>query len=195
MTPGVFAARRAALQPFPVDSPGLSQPRTPGLLLARAKSRQKRARTNGSGLLKLRGLFILRPRHSRFCLPIVPSASFPFCFYFSVVIGAPYRIAGLTPRGARLQTGSVRTSPPCRRSLFERASAGVLQVPELRLDARRTGSSRGTAILHFHRTIATPSPRSRRTGGSEKGFLNRRFKRVFAYFCRGAKVGPGSGGG
>ncbi len=26
-----------------------------------------------------------------------------------------------------------------------------------------------------------------------KGFLNRRFKRVFAYFCRGAKVGAESG--
>ena len=26
-----------------------------------------------------------------------------------------------------------------------------------------------------------------------KGFLNRRFKRVFAYFCRAAKVGAESG--
>ena len=27
-----------------------------------------------------------------------------------------------------------------------------------------------------------------------EGFLNRRFKRVFGYFCRGAKVPEGSGG-
>ena len=36
---------------FLFDSPGPARPRTLRLLLARAKSRQKRARTNGSGLL------------------------------------------------------------------------------------------------------------------------------------------------
>ena len=32
------------------------------------------------------------------------------------------------------------------------------------------------------------------TPRNNEGFLNRRFKRVFAYFCRGAKVGAESGG-
>ena len=63
-----------------------------------------------------------------------------------------------------------------------------------RSDARRTCSSRGTATLHFHRTIANPSPRSRRTGGTEKGFLNRRFKWLFAFFLSTQKEGAGSGG-
>jgi hypothetical protein len=36
--------------------------------------------------------------------------------------------------------------------------------------------------------------RKQNTPRNHKGFLNRRFKRVFAYFCRGAKVGEESGG-
>ena len=35
---------------------------------------------------------------------------------------------------------------------------------------------------------------TRRAGGAEKGFLNRRFKRVFAYFWRAPKVGAGRPG-
>ena len=63
-----------------------------------------------------------------------------------------------------------------------------------RSDARRTCSSRGTATLHHRRTPANPSPRTRRTGGAEKGVQNRRFWRVFGYFCRAAKVPEESGG-
>ncbi len=44
----------------------------------------------------------MRPRHSRFCLNFLLSASGNFCVYFNVVIGAPYRVAGQTPRGAGL---------------------------------------------------------------------------------------------
>ena len=41
---------------------------------------------------------------------------------------------------------------------------------------------------------ANPSPRlAAEQAAPRKGFLNRRFKRVFGYFCRGAKVTAGSG--
>ncbi len=33
---------------------------------------------------------------------VLPSASFHFCVYFSVVVGSPYRLAGLTLRDAEL---------------------------------------------------------------------------------------------
>jgi hypothetical protein len=47
----VLRPLRGRLRLFLFDSPWAVRPRTPDLLLARAKSRQKRARTNGSGLL------------------------------------------------------------------------------------------------------------------------------------------------
>ena len=48
----IFLCRRAAAarQPFRIDTPGLTQPRTLRLLLPRGKSNQKRAKTYGSGL-------------------------------------------------------------------------------------------------------------------------------------------------
>ena len=59
------------------------------------------------------------------------------------------------------------------------------------LSGRRFARSMGAACFRPDRLQwkrKTKHPRN------HKGFLNRRFKRVFAYFCRGAKVGAGSGG-
>ena len=44
------AALRAACEPFLIETPGAPRPRTLRLLLPRGKSRQKRAKTYGSGL-------------------------------------------------------------------------------------------------------------------------------------------------
>ena len=42
-------------------------------------------------------LFHLRPWHSLALSAVVPSASCLFCFYLSVCIGSPYRIAWGSP--------------------------------------------------------------------------------------------------
>ena len=88
---------------------------------------------------------------------------------------------------------TVRTCAPCRQSLFERPAGGVLQVPERQKKYCQFGG------FAYPKTLPH-SPFLPRRGGRpraapRKGFLNRRFKRVFAYFCRAAKVGQGSGGG
>ena len=51
-------------------------------------------------------------------------------------------------------------------------------------------------LLTAHGTVGKngPSGRSVKNNPRNKGFLNRRFKRVFAYFCLAAKVGAESGG-
>ena len=72
----------------------------------------------------------MRPRHSQFCLPIVPSASCSFSFYFSVVTVGPYLLAGLTPRGAVLMAVPLDRVLLAPQYPFERPAGGVLQVPE-----------------------------------------------------------------
>ena len=57
----------------------------------------------------------------------------------------------------------------------------VAASPELQ--NRKPGSDR----TDYRKSAKPKHPRN------HKGFLNRRFKRVFAYFCRGAKVGAESG--
>ncbi len=138
-------------------------------------------------------LISLRPRHSRFGLPLVPSASFPFCAYFSILVGGPYRIAGLTLRGARLKNCPLGRIPFAGGTALKGRQPEFYKCQSTRSDARRTCSSCDTATLHFIPMSANPSPRSRRIGGTEKGFLNRRFKPAFAYFSRARKVGAKSG--
>ena len=72
----------------------------------------------------------MRPRHSRSGLNLLPSASCNFSFYFSVVVGAPYRLAGLTPRGADLLASSLDRVPLAPQYPFERPAGELLQVPE-----------------------------------------------------------------
>ena len=64
-----------------------------------------------------------------------------------------------------------------------------------RSDPRRISGSCGTATLHLRPMFAKPPYRAAaRTCRPVKGVLNRRFKRVFGYFCRVAKVPEESGG-
>ena len=88
----------------------------------------------------------------------------------------------------------VRPRAPCRQSLFERPAGGLLQVPERQKKNRQFGGFRLPRIPAAQ--PLTPPPRwTPVKGGPEKGVQNHWFWRVFAYFCRAAKVGPGSGGG
>ena len=61
---------------------------------------------------------------------------------------------------------------------------------------RRTANSEASPNQKPRRTVLySPAEVDAQRAAPRKGFLNRRFKRVFANFCRAAKVGQGSGGG
>ena len=63
-----------------------------------------------------------------------------------------------------------------------------------RSDARRTSNSVASRTI-LQRSPQSPRKRGRSgRGAPAKGSLDRRSKRVFAYFCLAAKVGAGSGG-
>ena len=47
-----------------------------------------------------------------------------------MVVGAPYRLAGLTPRGADLLASSLDRVPLAPQYPFERPADELLQVPE-----------------------------------------------------------------
>ena len=94
-----------------------------------------------------------------FFLLTVPSASFPFCVYFSVVIESPYRLAGPTPRGAKWGNepsigGSASVAPPGG------SPCGSSRTPLL----SKTGSGHGP----FHRPC---SPQAMPAPGSIRLFL------------------------
>ncbi len=75
---------------------------------------------------------------------------------------------------------------------FERPAGGVLQVPERLKKVWQFG---GFASLKSRRTaLYSPAEVDAQRAAPRKGFLNRRFKHVFAYFWRAPKVGAGSGG-
>ena len=60
---------------------------------------------------------------------------------------------------------------------------------------RRAGTSEASPNQNPRRTVlSSPAEVAAEQAAPRKGFLNRRFKRVFAYFCRGAKVGAGRPG-
>ena len=61
---------------------------------------------------------------------------------------------------------------------------------------RSTANSEASPNQKSHRTaLYSPAEVDAPRAAPRKGFLNRRFKRAFAYFSRARKVGPGSGGG
>ena len=72
----------------------------------------------------------MRPRHRQFGLNLLPSALPVFRVYFGVVTVDPYRIDLADSPWCKFAGWFVRTSATCRQSLFEKAAAGVLQVPE-----------------------------------------------------------------
>ena len=94
--------------------------------------------------------------------------------------------------GCESEECTVRPCAPCRQYPFERPAGGLLQVPERLKEDRQFGG--------FAYPKTPPhSPLLPRRGGRpraapRKGFLNRRFKRVFGYFCRVAKVTAGRPG-
>ena len=95
-------------------------------------------------------------------------------------------------RGCEFAGCTVRTCASCRQYPFGRASAGVLQVPErLKENCQFGGFAYPSKPPH---SPFLPRRGGRPRAAPSKGFLNRRFKRVFGYFCRAAKVTAGSGG-
>ena len=59
---------------------------------------------------------------------------------------------------------------------------------------RRTANSEASPSQKSRRTARySPAEVDAQRAAPSKGFLNRRFKRVFGYFCCGAKVTAGSG--
>ena len=95
-------------------------------------------------------------------------------------------------KGCESEECTVRTCAPCRQFLFERPAGGVLQVPERLKKVWQFG---GFASLKSRRTaLYSPAEVDAQRAAPRKGFLNRRFKHVFAYFWRAPKVGAGSGG-
>ena len=59
---------------------------------------------------------------------------------------------------------------------------------------RRTANSEASPNQNPRRTaLYSPAEVDAQRAAPRKGFLNRRFKRVFGYFCRAAKVTAGSG--
>ena len=125
---------------------------------------------------------------------VLPSASFPFCVYFSVVIENPYRLGLANSPGCFLQDVPLDQIPVDGSTPLKGRQPELVNYQAPRSDARRTCRSRGTATLHFHPMFANPSPRTRRIGGAEKGSLNRRFKWLFAFFLSTQKEGGESGG-
>mgnify|MGYP007128698729 CR=1 FL=1 len=81
----------------------------------------------------------MRPRHGRFGLNILPSASCNFSFYFSVVTVGPYRVDRADSPGGKSEECTVRTSAPCRQYPFERPAGGLLQAPERQKENRQFG--------------------------------------------------------
>ena len=100
----------------------------------------------------------------------LPSASFLFCFSFSVHVSSPYRSDRGTPGGA----------PPCRHLPFNRAAAGVLQAP---ISQKKDWKFTGHPIL-FNCTQCT---RQRRSGTLVPAYF-------WLLFLRG-KSNPGRGAG
>ena len=123
-------------------------------------------------------------------MPATPATTVPAACGCPVASRHSARGSGVW--GANLQNAPLDRVPLAPQYPFERPAGGLLQVPERLKEDRQFGG--------FAYPKTPPhSPLLPRRGGRpraapRKGFLNRRFKRVFAYFCRGAKVGrrPGA---
>ena len=108
-----------------------------------------------------------------------------------MVDDGPYRFSGAGSPGCKFAGWFVRTCAPCRQYPFERPAGGLLQVPErLKKNLSFTWHRNSSSYPNVRKSLAEAG---RRTGGPEKGVQNHWFWRVFAYFCRAAKVGAGSG--
>ncbi len=107
-------------------------------------------------------------------------------------VASRHSARGSGGEGANQKNVPLEQVPLAPQYPFERPAGGLLQVPE-RL--KENWEFRGFASPG----IPPHSPLLPRRGGRpraapRKGFLNRRFKRVFGYFCRGAKVTAGRPG-
>ena len=108
----------------------------------------------------------------------------------SDVVGRPYRITRGSSRGT-----SVRRSPLAGSTPLTGRQAELVNCQATRSDARRIGHSVASPVKQTRRTALYPPYRAKaRTRLPVKGFLDRRSKRVFGYFCRAAKVPEESGG-
>ena len=109
-----------------------------------------------------------------------------------VLVASRHSARGSGGVGANQKNVPLEQVPLAPQYPFERPAGGLLQVPERLKEDRQFGG--------FAYPKTPPhSPLLPRRGGRpraapRKGFLNRRFKRVFGYFCRGAKVTAGRPG-
>ena len=101
---------------FLFDTPGAPRPRTLRLLLPRGKSNQKRARTNGSGLLSRGRLFGGQPRRGSkgLCGGGSGEAKPPNLQYFFSRSGACRSPPAGLSKGYCLQGALVLTGPACK---------------------------------------------------------------------------------
>ena len=142
----------------------------------------------------LRGLLVtLRPSDSRSivralgrCQYLLLRTVLPM-----VLVASRHSARGSSGKGANQKNVPLDRVPFAPQYPFERAAAGLLQVPErLKEYCQFGGFAYSSKPPHGP---LLPHRGGRLRAAPRKGFLNRRFKRVFAYFCRVAKVGAESG--
>ncbi len=95
----------------------------------------------------------MRPRHKRFGLNLLPSASFLPASVSMWLTMAPTVLAGRARRGANLLAGSLELVPLAGSTPLKGRQAEFYKYQTGR---RRTCRSRGTATLHLHRSPYSP---------------------------------------